>query len=546
MLLAHAATLAEARSHVAALADQARTTEASSAFEHVLMELDRIHGDDVPALGGVALVDHRDTTPRCRQDRHRGIDRLRRGRAPDRARPRHARRRPGAGRVLMYGETGGLLRAELSELLRQHRIQLRIGGGGSHTVPVTTTAAGKAADRRADPSLPTVGPGLVPPGDPRRGTGRDQRPSKAPANPFRTSGADPGPIAALQHALEHSVRTSTASLPTIEELTTAHDMPLVEHWRQLARAAALGEHDFDAGLGHGRLDAQQCQTLVGDVAAIVRGLVVLDQRYANIPGWEKLSRPDRLGWSALACALDASLDPPDYSVDLRGWRPPAALIEGPAKPGLVGVLQSEHNLVVRMRAFPSVLSLRRVVDSQRILSGRLAELAQPVEPALQQKWLAREKTYTALQQELRDIGGQIGNGGLAAAEGASAVSRLRAIPADSQVDLPVLRRFDQLFTQLDARVADLIEDGIRRKVYLARVQVPRIDSNSGQVVAPVRERYIPVAEAERSTLIELVRTDLRPTPEPPAAPTGAARSRAELHAGLVHRPGRRQGPGLAL
>ena len=268
-------------------------------------------------------------------------------------------------------------------------------------------------------------------------------------------------------------------------------MPLVEHWRQLARAAALGEHDFDAGLGHGRLDAQQCQTVVGDVAAIVRALVVLDQRYADIPGWEKLGRPDRLGWSALACALDASLDPPDYSVDLRGWRPPTTLIEGPAKPGLVGVLQAEHNLVVRMQAFPSVMSLRLVVDSQRLLSGRLAELAQPVEPALQQKWLAREKTYAALQQELRDIGGRIGSGGLAAAEGASAVSRLKAIPSSPQVDPRVLHGFDQLFTQLDARVADLIEDGIRRKVYLARVQVPRIDGNSGRLVAPVARALHP-------------------------------------------------------
>ena len=30
----------------------------------------------------------------------------------------------------MYGENGGLLRAELSALLRQHRIQQRIGGEG--------------------------------------------------------------------------------------------------------------------------------------------------------------------------------------------------------------------------------------------------------------------------------------------------------------------------------------------------------------------------------------------------------------------------------
>ena len=41
----------------------------------------------------------------------------------------------------MYGENGALLRDELSSLLKQHRIQLRIGGGGTHTVPITTTNA---------------------------------------------------------------------------------------------------------------------------------------------------------------------------------------------------------------------------------------------------------------------------------------------------------------------------------------------------------------------------------------------------------------------
>jgi hypothetical protein len=44
----------------------------------------------------------------------------------------------------MYGENGHLLRAELSSLLRQHRIQLRIGGPEIHTVPVTSTEAERA------------------------------------------------------------------------------------------------------------------------------------------------------------------------------------------------------------------------------------------------------------------------------------------------------------------------------------------------------------------------------------------------------------------
>jgi hypothetical protein len=50
MDLAHAQTLVEARSHIAALADNAGSGEASSAYELVLIELDRIHGDESPAL----------------------------------------------------------------------------------------------------------------------------------------------------------------------------------------------------------------------------------------------------------------------------------------------------------------------------------------------------------------------------------------------------------------------------------------------------------------------------------------------------------------
>ena len=50
MLLPHALALGQARTYVASLADHAGSVEASSAYEHVLIELDRIHGDESPAL----------------------------------------------------------------------------------------------------------------------------------------------------------------------------------------------------------------------------------------------------------------------------------------------------------------------------------------------------------------------------------------------------------------------------------------------------------------------------------------------------------------
>lgn len=58
MLLAHAVTLSEARSYVAALADNARTFDASVEYEHVLLELDTIHGE-VPPIAEV-LTDKSD------------------------------------------------------------------------------------------------------------------------------------------------------------------------------------------------------------------------------------------------------------------------------------------------------------------------------------------------------------------------------------------------------------------------------------------------------------------------------------------------------
>lgn len=55
MLLSHAHTLARARSSLAALADQAATIDAFSAYERVLIELDRVHGDQSPATDNTGL-----------------------------------------------------------------------------------------------------------------------------------------------------------------------------------------------------------------------------------------------------------------------------------------------------------------------------------------------------------------------------------------------------------------------------------------------------------------------------------------------------------
>lgn len=59
MLLAHALALAEARSYLAALADQAASPDASSAYEQTLLTLDWIHGDDAPAHDTIGVTTDR-------------------------------------------------------------------------------------------------------------------------------------------------------------------------------------------------------------------------------------------------------------------------------------------------------------------------------------------------------------------------------------------------------------------------------------------------------------------------------------------------------
>jgi hypothetical protein len=50
MTPAHELALAEVRTYLAALADQAATTKAASSYEHALLAVDNVHGDITPAV----------------------------------------------------------------------------------------------------------------------------------------------------------------------------------------------------------------------------------------------------------------------------------------------------------------------------------------------------------------------------------------------------------------------------------------------------------------------------------------------------------------
>ncbi|NYE38617.1 hypothetical protein F4692_003767 [Nocardioides cavernae] len=415
------------------------------------------------------------------------------------------------------------MRTELAALLRQHRIMRRLADASSaeraaagpqilrfrKTVLVWCAQAMGVARPLTFPNIP-----------------------QKPADPFRAASDHGAAVAELARALE-AARDQATRQASSQEFTTPSANNVVEHWRLAARAAALAEHDTAPDQAT-HLTAAQARTIAGDVAAISQALVVLDRRYRSTPGWEPLAGCDRLGWAALATALDVSLGQPDYSVDQTGWRPRTKPIGGPAKPGVLGVLQAEHNLLVRLASFPDAMNLRLVVDSQRLLSAGLVPYAKRIDPNLAGEWGTRAETYSRIQRELLNIGGRLGNGTAAAGEAANAVSRLKALRPEAVIEPRMLGGFQTLFRGVDSRITDVLESGVERGAFVQRVTVPRLVSGDGRLVHPVRERFVPVARAADLEVIRTAREHLRPPEEPSASSAGT--SRADLHAALIHRP----------
>ena len=436
----------------------------------------------------------------------------------------------------MYGENTGQLRAELTTLLRQHRIQQRLGGKGIHTVPEITTVAEReelghqiARFRRTvlvwclqavNASSPTAD---------LEGTNLRTRQS----------------VEELRYRLVTAIEASSAGTTSLDELTTSQGFPIVETWRLAAKAAALGEHDFAAGVGYVQLSDDQCLTVLKDAAEVVNALVALDRRYKGIPGWERLKEQRRLGQAAEVCATTTGYGEPNYTVDLRGWHPPAKLTRDPVLPGLDGILQGEHNLLVTLKHFPNAHSMRVVLESQLIVSREIATRARDVDPDLAKKWQQRAETYTLLIHETRDVRGLLGNGGAAAGQAAMVAARSQSLALDHPIDRTPSRQLDRVFTRIDARLAEVIERGASQHLYLLRVKLPRLSDQSEGLIQSARTRYTPIDSRVQNPLIPIVRSRLRPQPEPPRAPEGAGRSRSAFEVAINHRPGD-PGPALSM
>jgi hypothetical protein len=438
---------------------------------------------------------------------------------------------------MTYGENGSLLRAALIELMRYRRVQWQLYRREGQSRPTSQTAeerrqAGEQIRRYRQAILVWCRQVV---------TAADLQ-----LHLDTTSTRSQGPVEHLHMWLEKAINASTSTLPSIDELAVSQSLPMVDLWRQAARAAAFEEHDFGAGFDS--LSEPQRRTVLRDAAGITQALVVLDTRYEATPGWQPIQgrgRLDRAAQAVTAAGIEETSETTDLSVDQRGWQPPPALIEGPGLPGITGVIQAEHNMLVHLSRFPDVLSLKRIVDSQRILSHELSQRVRPGNPTLADGLEAREDTYARLQQALRNVGGKVGNGGPAASEAANAVSRLGHLSKDDALAPSQMSDLEKLFRHTDGRIATLIEQGASERLIFQRVLLPRLVDDSGHLVSPVRERYVPIKADVNEDLLQIVRQDLLTPPPSPFVPPESETSRTSLRQAISRKPDRRSaGPSI--
>lgn len=436
---------------------------------------------------------------------------------------------------MSYGEHVSDLRRAMTALLERHRILQPLGGPGSHTVPETTSVEerrimGEQIQRYRYVVLSWCTSAVD---------------SVAPKFPAREANGA-GPAEALRHRLGETTAAVSVGYPSMEELGSPHPNQLVGTWREAAKACVLAEVDFGSGIDHFRLDAAQARVVLKDAADFSRGIVVLDLRYRNVPGWESLKNAGRLAGAAEVASVFAAGAERDFSVDRHGWRPPPAAIQGPPPPGIAGVVQAQHNMLVDLSSRPpTAMNLRRVLGSQAEVAHEAARHAAHAAPDLVETFLEREQTYRQLSHASRNLGGLVGHGGPAAAESSNARDRLRRTPMATGQDAPSLRELGRLFTGTDARIATTIERGFEEKLYFVSINYPRLaDQDTPSVVVPPRERWIPVTSSAQTDLLPIVRGRLRPPPPPSPVFEESVASRQAYEATLVAQPGvhRSRGP----
>jgi hypothetical protein len=401
-------------------------------------------------------------------------------------------------------------------LLERRRITQQLGGPGSFRVPVTTTetdrmAMGEEIQRYRAAVLAYCLEAV-----------------RAVTPTADLDGQDRlrDPAVALRYQLELARAAMPADTQVSSLMMQRPQFELISRWRAAARIAIEGEREI-ATVRRQPLSREQQAQVLKDAADLVRGLVVLDIRYKNVPGWHFLEQKGRLMTAATAVSEGLGEAALSTSVDHLGWRPPPGAIEGPALPGLAGVLQAQHNVAVHLSHFPSAFHLRHVLVAQADLSQQSARMAQTVGSSTAAAFQERAALYRDLVVASRLVGGQLGSGQVAAVESANAARRMASSRADGEDVDQVLGKLAHLNARVDAKIAAAVEHGFREKLYFVAINLPCLDAQARDGVFRPAQKYISVDGTARSELLQLSSERLRPAlVQRNTSPTSGRSSRA--------------------
>jgi hypothetical protein len=400
-----------------------------------------------------------------------------------------------------YGDVASRLRETMTWLLERRRITQQLGGPGSFRIPVTTTEADRSVlgeeIQRYRAAVLTYCVEAV----------------RAVTPTADLDGKDRlrDPAVALRYQLELAHRAMLPDAQLSSLMMQRPSFELVSCWQDAARIAIEGEREI-AAIRRQPLSREQQAKVLKDAADLTRGLVVLDMRYKNVPGWQFLEQKGRLLTAATAVSEGLDAAALDASVDRLGSRPSRGIIEGPALPGLAGVLQAQHNVAVALSHFPSAFHLRHVLVAQADLSQQSARLAQQVGSPTAASFQERAALYRDLVVASRPVGGHLGSGQLAALESANAARRMSSSPANGEDIDQVLARLAHLNERVDVKITAAVDHGFREKLYFVAIKLPVLGRSRPGGIVGTAQKYIPVDSPARCELLHLARERLRTAP----------------------------------
>ncbi|WP_125778023.1 hypothetical protein [Antribacter gilvus] len=332
-----------------------------------------------------------------------------------------------------------------------------------------------------------------------------------------------GPVLILTRRVQNALAELTLRWLDLAELGTPQDLPLVEAWRRAAATAALGSMlEIEELAAH--VTAAEAPVVVGDVAELVWAFARLDARYLAIPGWTAMAdhvpapgangvprRPKGLMTTAARCSDWAAqrIQPSAYRVDALGYAPTPPRPFGP----LPRTVSSCADALDRARAhlaaegLPNPHALRGIVADHVTLSARAARATD--DPRLTATWAARASTYRALSAALRNVGGNLGRGRLAADETRFALTLLPDAGPTADDDLAWL---EMALRRTDAALANVLALGVAQQGYFVTNRKRLHDTGVRAFAVPVFE---PITALSHPDLGPLVRELRPPLPERP-------------------------------